>query len=100
MAMDDVSGLTVQVTRLSAKFDSEIGSEDRPGHLNLRLTETRDELRALRKMLSGNGSPGIVTRLDRLEQSDKRRQALTFAALVAALGAVVKTAWDVVTMRP
>lgn len=41
--------------------------------------------------LDGNGKPGIKTRLDRLEQTEKGRCRLAWIAITAAGGAVI--AW-------
>lgn len=74
------------------------------------------EVAAIRKILQGNGTPGLVTRVDRLErawnghlqadreQSRERRQAtaewkdrLFYPLLTTALLAVAAFAWQLIT---
>ena len=59
--------------------------------LDERLEQVQHAQQSLTHMLTGNGSPekGIMTRVDRLEQSEKRREAWSKTAITTAAGAAV-----------
>lgn len=70
-----------------------------------RLTEAiNDGARRLKELvekheeaLYGNGRIGLITRLDRLEQSNERGSRAYWAVTIALVGVVVKSMWDLFT---
>lgn len=65
--------------------------------LDERLERLQDSQQTITHLITGNGSPerGIVTRVDRLEQSEKRREAWSKTAITTAAGAAIAaiSAW-------
>lgn len=59
--------------------------------LDERLEQVQHSQQTLNHMLTGNGSPekGVIMRVDRLEQSEKRREAWSKTAITTAAGAAV-----------
>ena len=54
------------------------------------VKETRDDVKAINKKLTGNGAPGMITRLDRVEQSLARQSKfwwICFSTAICTLGA-------------
>lgn len=73
-------------------MESTDGVEVKLARIEVHLTQLAAQLSNMTSMLVGaDGRPGIVVRLDRLEQSESRRTKLVWAALAAALSAVAKT---------
>lgn len=64
--------------------------------MKTQLDRIEEELKKLNHMVTGNGTPerGIIVRLDRIEQNEKTRNKYVGAAIVAAIGAAVTTAWS------
>lgn len=54
-----------------------------------------DDVAEIRRLLTGGHEPsnGIIVRLDRLEQTEKRRSWATHTALAGVIGLVIKLAW-------
>lgn len=68
------------------------------GNLSRLVEEVRDIIRRHDTMFFGsNGNVGLVTRLDRLEQSEKTRKWAMHAIGATAFGLVVKVLWDVIS---
>ncbi len=65
--------------------------------LDERLEQVQKSQQTLNHILTGNGTPekGIVTRVDRLEQSEHRREAWSKTAITTAAGAAIAaiSAW-------
>lgn len=60
-------------------------------------TECAFGIKTLTEGLMGTlDKPGLVLRIDRLEQTESRRSRLLNAALVALAGLVVKAVWDLI----
>lgn len=59
--------------------------------LDERLERVQDSQQALNHLLTGNGTPekGVIMRVDRLEQSEKRREAWSKTAITTAAGAAI-----------
>lgn len=73
-------------------MESTEGVEVKLARIEVHLTQLAMQLTSMTSMLVGaDGRPGIVVRLDRLEQSESRRTKLVWVALGAALSAVAKT---------
>jgi hypothetical protein len=61
------------------------------------MSEVRDILKRHDTMFFGtNGNAGMMTRLDRLEQSEKSRQWFQRAVAVTSVGLVLKIFWDII----
>lgn len=61
------------------------------------MSEVRDIIKRHDTMFFGtNGTIGLMTRLDRLEQSENSRKWAMHAIGATALGLVVKVLWDVI----
>lgn len=67
--------------------------------LRVELQANTKETREVKHLLTGNGTPqdGLVLKVDRLEQSELRRNAIAGAAVIAAVGALVTTGWNKLT---
>lgn len=64
------------------------------------MSEIRDIIKRHDTMFFGsNGNVGLLTRIDRLEQSEKSRKWALHAAGATALGLLVKVLWDIITRR-
>lgn len=62
------------------------------GQIEIQLSQLLMQLSQVTTLLQGtNGQPGIVVRLDRLEQSEGRRSKLLWLAVGAALAALAKS---------
>jgi len=63
-----------------------------------RLAEARRDdsakLDKILKHLEGNGRDGLIVRVDRLEQTEKRRSRLVWIVAAAVIALVVKTGWE------
>ena len=63
-----------------------------------RLAEAgRDDSAKLDKILKhldSNGREGLIVRVDRLEQTEKRRSRLTWTVAAGVIALVVKTGWE------
>lgn len=66
------------------------------------LTEKVDEVKQIVEGIAyrfnDNGKPGLITRLDRLEQSEARRVKLTWILVAAVAGLVLKAAVSVLPL--
>lgn len=53
----------------------------------------------IKEWITGNGDPskGMIVRMDRLEQTEQKRQFYVGAAVVSAVGAAATTAWALLT---
>lgn len=72
-------------------MDSTESVEVKLARIEVHLAQLSDQLARMNTLLVGvNGSPGIVVRLDRLEQSEGRRTKLVWLALGAAASACAK----------
>jgi hypothetical protein len=72
-------------------MESTEGVEVKLARIEVHLTQLSEQLTLMTGLLVGaNGSPGIVVRLDRLEQSEGRRTKLVWLALGAAGSALAK----------
>ena len=61
------------------------------GQIEVQLSQLLIQLSQVTTLLQGtNGQPGIVVRLDRLEQAESRRSRLLWVAVSAAAGALLK----------
>lgn len=61
------------------------------GRIDERLGRVAEETASIRKCLEGNGSAGLVVRVDRIEQREKGRLMVMRALLAAWLAALA--AW-------
>jgi uncharacterized protein (UPF0335 family) len=59
--------------------------------LEVRLDDMADDIKDIKELLTGNGSPskGIIVRMDRLEENERRRGYWVKAALGASLTALI-----------
>lgn len=62
--------------------------------LRAQLDATTTSLGGIEHKLNGNGTEGLVVRVDRLEQSDKKRSFIANTAVGAAVVALVGVAID------
>lgn len=66
-----------------------------------RLAEARADdsakLDKILKHLEGNGREGLIVRVDRLEQTEKRRSRLVLTVAATVIALVVKTGWELLT---
>ena len=46
------------------------------------------------KHLDGNGREGLIVRVDRLEQTERRRSRLVWTVAAGVIALVVKTGWE------
>jgi len=64
-----------------------------------RLAEARHDdsgkLDKILKHLEGNGREGLIVRVDRLEQTERRRSRLMWTVAAGVVALVVKTGWEV-----
>jgi len=91
--------ITAQLARLTERCD-QTASDLRENYSALQsqiedhTTRINDGLTRLEHLLLGNGSDGLVVRIDRLEQNEDRRSKLTWAAvgssIACAIGLVFK----------
>lgn len=91
--------LPVQVARLVARLDSELGTPMSRGNIHRTLDDVKSEMRALRTVIVGNGVPGMMTRLDRLEQAEKRRATWLSAIGITSIGLAFKAVYEYFTTR-
>lgn len=71
---------------------AEDGVEVKLARIEERLTTITSQLAQLSTLLLGvDGKPGIVVRLDRIEQTEGRRSKFVWLALGAALTALAKS---------
>jgi hypothetical protein len=83
--------LELQQQRTSSHLESEVGN------LVRLMSEIRDIIKRHDVMFFGHeGSVGLLTRLDRLEQIEKSRKWMMHAVGATALGLVVKVLWDII----
>jgi uncharacterized protein YqgV (UPF0045/DUF77 family) len=59
--------------------------------LEVRLDDIADDVKVIKEILTGNGDPrkGMVLRMDRLEETQKRRDWWIKAAMGTSISAVV-----------
>lgn len=50
------------------------------------LKETRDQVKELTKHFVGNGQPGLIVRVDRVERAQKRQTKVGWMLFTAILG--------------
>jgi len=57
----------------------------------------REDVKLIKHLLTGNGAPekGVLMRMDRLEQIEKSRAKAVWAAITAAIGALVVAALSI-----
>jgi len=57
------------------------------------ISKFMSDMRTL--VVDGNGKPGIVTRLDRIEQKEKLRDKIRTGGIFVVIGLVIKDLWAV-----
>lgn len=88
---DRLRTLELQQQGASTRLENEVGN------LVKMMSEIRDIIKRHDTMFFGNnGSAGLVTRLDRLEQTEKNRAWVYKVALGTSVTLVVKILWDIV----
>jgi len=67
--------------------------------LDDQLTRIEKKIDRLDQLITGGDSPnsGIIVRMDRIEQAEKRRNAWMLAAIGASTTAIVSAAWKWIT---
>lgn len=84
-----IGSINDQLGRICSDIESEKGTRAR---INSSINSALEEIRVL---LYGKGDAvGFNTRIDRLEQAEKRRAFLITAISVSMIGLVLKTGWD------
>lgn len=88
---DRLRSLELQQQKSSTHLEAEVGN------LVRLMSEIRDIIKRHDTMFFGsNGNIGLMTRLDRLEQSEKSRQWLQRAAIATSIALVIKILWDII----
>ena len=74
------------------------------GEIKLFIARLEPTLESMNRLLAkhddiihGNGKPGLVTKLDRLEQAKKTSDTHAFAGWTALIGVAIKSGWDLFT---
>jgi len=88
---DRLRSLELQTQKNSTHIEAEVGNL-------IKLTvEIRDLIKHHETLFFGNnGNPGLVTRLDRLEQADSSRRWGLRAVITLLIGLIVKALWEVI----
>ena len=91
----DVKSVDERLARIEMHLIAELGGDGREGNLQTILKNVVNELKTVDGLLRGNSvSAGIITRLDRLEQTEIRRlwsQRALWGAVLAAIIAEIMT---------
>lgn len=66
-------------------------------NIEAQLSDIKRDVRDIRATLIGNGTPGITTRLDRVEQKHKLVSRITWLLVAAAMGVVAQHVWSVMS---
>jgi hypothetical protein len=94
MSEQRLAALEVQVARAVTLLEALSSRVDE------RLDEQEDFRRSLRRTMFGNGDGvGVLTRVDRLEQSAKRGKWVARTAVGACIAMVVSALWGLLTRR-
>lgn len=84
-----------QLARLEVRLDNQRAEQSHGQELlNDRLGNIDKSLEKLQHNLSGNGEDGLFIRIDRLEQSERRRSRLTWIAIAAAVAALLPALFE------
>lgn len=86
--------LTIIVTRLQSHLESEMGNNTR------QLNDLSDKITKINHRIFGNGSEGILIKLDRIEQRENRRRMWDKAFIGAAAVMIVKIIYDIFSNLP
>ena len=85
----------VTLARLCSKIDSEQGNTIRHFDSIYKIMERHDRI----LIGNGNGTPGIITRMDRIEQVAKTRSWNLRIIWTAIVGLITKLFYDIFTHR-
>lgn len=88
---DRLRSLELQQSKTSSHLEGEVSN------LVRLMSEIRDIIKRHDTMFFGtNGNAGLITRLDRLEQSEKTRQWTSRAAIGTSIALIIKIVWDLI----
>lgn len=88
---DRLRNLELQQEKNSTYLQAEVSS------LVKLMSEVRDIIKRHDTMFFGsNGTVGLITRIDRLEQAEQSRKWAMHAIGATAIGLVVKVLWDII----
>lgn len=98
MSDERLRAVEAKVDTLIAKLDSYAEMRDElVEKFQSYIDEIKEENEKHNHILYGNGKTGLIVTVDRLVQSEKGRQKTFYMAAAAAIGVVVKVAWDVLS---
>lgn len=66
---------------------------ERLARVEVLVSSTDEKLDQVLHALHGNGEPGMKVRVDRLEQAEKRRAKVIWAAITSAVGLATAALW-------
>lgn len=94
MGNDDSTKIEVAVARLETLIKTHL---EQQSIINTRLAAQNERHARFIYGSDDAGNPGARVRMDRLEQSEKRRTAISFSALTGVILLVMKQLWTVLT---
>lgn len=86
--------LNLTMTRLQSHLESEMGNNTR------QLNELSEKITKINHKIFGNGTEGILIKLDRIEQREARRKMWDKAFIGAAAVMIVKIIYDIFSNLP
>ncbi len=89
---EDLQKIRIDVELIKAQLAAELGAAGQPGNLSKSMEKISTSLLDLSEIMSGSGDPdkpGLLTRIDRLEQSESSRRWHIRALWTSLLGGMV-----------
>jgi len=97
MSDEEIRSLELKITEILSHLRSELGGGGVTGSLPRRIDDLTRKVDRLTDYVIGTADrPGLVIRIDRLERSDATRRRLEWSGLLALLGLVVKSMWELI----
>ena len=100
MSDAEVRDIRLHLERIMAHLQNELGGDGMQGNVMRQLGDIRRDLHDLERHIVGTpDTPGIITRLDRLEIAELARARYVSAGLAAVICLVAKAAWELIVHR-
>lgn len=84
MSVPELNRMVANLLTSSASQSTKIETIERD------INDIKADVREIRTSLAGNGNPGIITRLDRVEQRHKHLARATWILVATFIGAAVQ----------
>lgn len=92
--LDQMHELNLTIVKLQSHLESELGNNTR------QLNDLSEKITKINHKIFGNGTEGIIIKIDRLEQNDLSRKKWERGFVAGTCVLVIKIAYDIIVSFP